>query len=168
MRLAAVVRAAIAAVVPLAERGLTLPDRRRALAALSCLLLVRRLSDTLGDTTPDADPVEPILRAGPAPQLTAFIAGWLLVAATSALGTFVHHRLGMGLERSVLVGLLLAGGHLSYVAWQLGRLDVDLYRERAVQGGLAVLGSLVMVAGAQLLERACKVPDDPEGDADQA
>ena len=30
------------------------------LAALSCLLLVRGLSDTLGDTTPDADPVEPI------------------------------------------------------------------------------------------------------------
>lgn len=69
---------------------------------------------------------------------------------------------------ATLIGLLLAGGHLSYVAWQLGRLDVDLYRERAVQGGLAVLGSLVMVAGAQLLERACKVPDDPEGDADQA
>ena len=60
-----------------------------ALAALSCLLLVRGLSGTLGDTTPDADPVEPILRAGPAPQLIAFIAGWLLVAGAEACCTTV-------------------------------------------------------------------------------
>lgn len=109
------------------------------LAALSCLLLVRGLSDTLGDTTPDADPVEPILRAGPAPQLTAFIAGWLLVAATSALGTFVHHRLGMGLERSVLVGLLLAA---LLGAW--GQLRM----ERAVTFSLAIIWAMIGFAAA--------------------
>lgn len=72
------------------------------------------------------------------------------------------------LGRSMLVtGLLLAGAHVSYVIAQLGRLDVALYRERAIAGAAAVVAGAVFALGGYLLERACRVDagtddsDDP-------
>ncbi|MGA4668914.1 DUF3180 family protein [Propionibacteriaceae bacterium Y1923] len=72
------------------------------------------------------------------------------------------------LGRSMLVtGLLLAGGHVAYAASQLGRLEVALYRERAIAGTAAVVAAAVFALGGYLLERACHVePTDDDQSAD--
>ena len=66
--------------------------------------------------------------------------------------------------RSMLfTGLLLVGGHLAYVVAQLGRLEVPLYRERAVAGSGALVAGALFALGGYLLERACRA--DPPQDA---
>ncbi|MGA4506371.1 DUF3180 family protein [Propionibacteriaceae bacterium G1746] len=60
----------------------------------------------------------------------------------------------------LVTGLLLAGGHVAYVLWQLGRLEVPINRDRAVAGAAAVVAGLVLAVGAWLLERACRVKND--------
>lgn len=65
----------------------------------------------------------------------------------------------------VVVGLLLAGGHLAYALSQSLHLDIALARRRAVFALVAVAASAVFVLGGWLLERACRVPPDgsPDG-----
>jgi hypothetical protein len=46
----------------------------------------------------------------------------------------------------------------------LNALDSPLGKERAVRGGAAAIGSLLLLTAALLLERACRLPgDDDEG-----
>ena len=60
-----------------------------------------------------------------------------------------------------LVGALVAGGYAGYaVAW-IGD-PAELAGQRILRSVVAVLAGLAMVAGALLLERACRVPDDDE------
>lgn len=68
-----------------------------ALAALSVMLLAGGMTRDGRTSTPAAGGDLPI----------AFVTGWLLVAGSSALGTYLHLRLGFGLERAMLTGLLL-------------------------------------------------------------
>lgn len=67
-----------------------------ALAGLSVLLLTRGIVRHAGGTA-QAHGDLPV----------AFVAGWLLVAASSALGMYLHLRMGMGLESAILAGLLV-------------------------------------------------------------
>ena len=72
------------------------------------------------------------------------------------------------LGRSMLVtGLLLVGGHVAYVLSQVGRLDVSLFRDRAVAGTGAIVAAAVLALGGYLLERACRAEPPVDGpDAD--
>ncbi len=55
-----------------------------------------------------------------------------------------------------LVGALVAGGYAGYaIAW-IGD-PAELAGQRILRSGVAVLAGVVIVAGALLLERACKV-----------
>jgi hypothetical protein len=65
-------------------------------------------------------------------------------------------------KASALVGALVAGGYLGFGAQFLDSLDIMLPRQRVIRSGLAVLASLVMMVGGLLLERALKVPGEPE------
>ena len=59
-----------------------------------------------------------------------------------------------------LVGALVAGGYAGYaVAW-IGD-PAELAGQRILRSVVAVLAGLAMVAGALLLERACRVRKDP-------
>lgn len=85
----------LAAVWPWLLNPMPLPGL--ALAALSAGLLTQGVMPQSGGTR----------REGGGDLPVAFIAGWLLVAATSALGMYVHFRLGVDLEQAVLIGLLV-------------------------------------------------------------
>lgn len=64
--------------------------------------------------------------------------------------------------RSMLaVGLLTAGAHVPYVLSQVPELPAGMPRDRLVWGGLAIVASVLFALGGWLLERACRVPDDP-------
>jgi hypothetical protein len=69
-------------------------------------------------------------------------------------------------KASALVGALVAGAYLGFGAQFLDSLDIMLPRERAIRSGLAALASLVMMVGGLLLERALKVPGEPEEKSD--
>ena len=62
---------------------------------------------------------------------------------------------------SVVVGGLAAGGYLGYAVSWLG-IAAELGGERIVRSLLAALAGGLMVVGALLLERACRVRSDDE------
>ncbi len=63
-----------------------------------------------------------------------------------------------------VAGALTAGGYLGYAVSFLADLDAVLPRERVVRSGVAVLSAGALVVAALLLERACRVPGDPDDD----
>jgi hypothetical protein len=68
-------------------------------------------------------------------------------------------------KASSLVGAIFAGAYGGVAAWALsehGNLNVAKADLPPSVAGL--VGSLALVAGALLLERACRVPDPPDDD----
>lgn len=62
----------------------------------------------------------------------------------------------------VLAGALVAGGYLGYAVSWLG-IDTDLAQQRLVRSLLATAAGVLICLGAVLLERACRVRSDDEG-----
>ena len=67
----------------------------------------------------------------------------------------------------LLVGALLAGGHLAYAVAQLGGLDRPMPRQRLAFALIAVLCSAVMAVGGGLLEKAAWVGGSGPSSQDQ-
>ena len=63
-------------------------------------------------------------------------------------------------KASALAGSLFAGGYLGYAISWWGLTDALLARERVVHSLLAALAGALLVTGALLLERACRVRKD--------
>ncbi len=108
----------------------------------------------------------------PAVGALALIAAILLALAYSTYKTVHRDRARIAPHRAVnllllakasaLVGAVVAGGYLGFALNFVGRLDVELPRERAVRSLVAAVTGVVIVVSALLLERACRVPKDPE------
>jgi hypothetical protein len=100
------------------------------------------------------------------------IAAVLLAHAYSTYRTVHRDRLRLDPHRAVnllllakacaLTGALVAGGYTGFGAQFLDRLDVDLPRQRVITSWSAAAASVAIVISALLLERACRVPRDPE------
>jgi hypothetical protein len=65
-------------------------------------------------------------------------------------------------KASSLVGALAAGVYAGYGLRFLDDLSAPLPQERVIRAGLVVLGGVLMVVAALLLERACRVPKPPD------
>ncbi|HMM08142.1 MAG TPA: hypothetical protein PKA35_03355 [Paracoccus solventivorans] len=93
-----------------------------ALAAAACTALTLGLAWQCDAAQAQAEPI-PGVEIPPAPGASAlaFVAGWVVMAATSALG-LVLFDLGMGLERAILLGLLVAALAAAWVQLRLPRL----------------------------------------------
>lgn len=65
-------------------------------------------------------------------------------------------------KASALVGALVGGGYLGFGAQFLDSLDIALPRQRVVRSGLAAAAAVLVCVGGLLLERACRVPRDPD------
>lgn len=66
-----------------------------------------------------------------------------------------------------LAGAIVAGGYLGYGLSFLSSWEAALPRERVVRSGLVVLAAAAVAVTALLLERACRVPTDPDDDPDE-
>jgi MFS family permease len=105
------------------------------------------------------------------PLTLAFVAVVLLAAAYATHRSLHVRRDGLEphqavnrlvLARScVVVGGLVAGGYFGYAVSWLG-LRAELADERILRSALAGLAGVVIVIGALLLERACRVRSDDE------
>lgn len=69
-------------------------------------------------------------------------------------------------KASCYTGALLTGWYAAQVLDVLGDLGIEAQRERAISGGLAVLGALVLAAVGVLVEWFCRIP--PPDDEDKA
>lgn len=63
-----------------------------------------------------------------------------------------------------LAGAMVGGGYFGYALSWLGIAEADLAQQRVVQSLVAGLAGLLIVAGSLLLERACRVDGDNDGD----
>ena len=109
-------------------------------------------------------------------------AGLVLVAAlVGGLAYSTHQRIHVRHERiepqravaflvlgkaSALAGAVVGGGYLAYGLMFITRLDAAGPRDRVIRSALAVLASLALMIAGLLLERACKVPEDPDDSSD--
>lgn len=99
--------------------------------------------------------------------LAAIVGGtaWLTYRAVQIHGERLEpqqavNRLVLG-RTCALVGALLAGGYFGYAISWLGAID-ELASQRAWRSVVAAVMGLLVLVGGLLLERACRVPDDPE------
>jgi H+/Cl- antiporter ClcA len=104
--------------------------------------------------------------------------GLILVAAlVGALAYATHQRIQVRHERiepqravaflvlgkaSALAGALVAGGYLGFALMFLTRLDASAPRDRVIRSAVAVVAGIVLCVMGLLLERACKVPTEPD------
>jgi H+/Cl- antiporter ClcA len=108
--------------------------------------------------------------------------GLILVAAlVGALAYATHQRIQVRRERiepqravallvlgkaSALAGALVAGGYFAFALMFLTRLDAAAPRDRVIRSAVAIVAGVVLCIMGLLLERACKVPTEPDEDAD--
>lgn len=95
------------------------------LAAAACAMLVLGIAQQCNLVPDRPEPTAPgseIARA-PGAYPLAFVAGWLVMAATTSLGLVLFDLgLGLGLERAILLGLLVAALAAVWVQLRLPRL----------------------------------------------
>ncbi len=81
---------------------------------------------------------------------------------TKPLPPLVGARLAaLGLAAS-RVGAGVGGGYAGYALFLLGDLTTDYRKELVLRCALCVLGAIVVVVGALLLERALRLPEDTD------
>jgi H+/Cl- antiporter ClcA len=104
--------------------------------------------------------------------------GLILVAAlVGVLAYATHQRIQVRHERmepqravaflvlgkaSALAGALVAGGYFGFAFMFLTRLDAAAPRDRVIRSAVAIVAGIVLCAMGLLLERACKVPAEPD------
>jgi hypothetical protein len=108
--------------------------------------------------------------------------GLILVAAlVGALAYATHQRIQVRRERiepqravallvlgkaSALAGALVAGGYFGFALMFLTRLDAAAPRDRVIRSAVAIVAGVALCIMGLLLERACKVPTEPDEGAD--
>jgi H+/Cl- antiporter ClcA len=112
---------------------------------------------------------------------TASIGLILVAALVGALAYATHQRIQVRRERiepqravallvlgkaSALAGALVAGGYFAFALMFLTRLDAAAPRDRVIRSAVAIVAGIVLCIMGLLLERACKVPTEPDEDAD--
>lgn len=98
--------------------------------------------------------------------------GWLAVTTRRAVrrhredldARVAVARLLIG-KASVLAGAALAGGYLALALVALGGWPAPLAQGRVLHGGLATLTGALWALMGWLLERACRIPQDPSDGA---
>ena len=112
---------------------------------------------------------------------TAHIGLILVAALVGALEYATHQRIQVRRERiepqravallvlgkaSALAGALVAGGYFAFALMFLTRLDAAAPRDRVIRSAVAIVAGVALCIMGLLLERACKVPTEPDEDAD--
>jgi hypothetical protein len=105
------------------------------------------------------------------------LSGWLVVVIAYA----THQRIQVRRERiepqravallvlgkaSALAGALVAGGYFGFALMFLTRLDAAAPRDRVIRSAVAILAGVALCIMGLLLERACKVPTEPDEGAE--
>lgn len=86
-----------------------------------------------------------------------------------ALNPLLVARLAVLAKASSLAGAIFAGAYGGVAAWALSERDRLMAADRNLPPALAgLVGGLALVAAALLLERACRVPAQPDDEDDDA
>lgn len=154
---------------PSPEQGTVRPTHARALLAL--FLVGGVLGYALARVTIAVNGFAPQVQWSSVVVLLA-AGAVVLVLANSTHRTLHRDRQRMDVHRAVrflllgkasaLVGALVAGGYLGFAVNFVDQLDVRLPQERVIRSVSAAIAAVVLVVAGLLLERACRVPKDPD------
>jgi hypothetical protein len=104
----------------------------------------------------------------------------VLALAVGFLGWSTHRRVQVQRERiaagravrllvlgkaTLLLGAALAGGNAAMIGYLLARTAVDVFAPRVIIDSLAVLASILLAIAGGFLQRSCRIPGPPRGDA---
>ncbi|MFY9304089.1 MAG: DUF3180 domain-containing protein [Rhodoluna sp.] len=87
------------------------------------------------------------------------------VARPKRVDPFYAVRVLLLAKASSLAGALFAGWHIGVVGYQL--FSPVVVPVSALQNGLGFIASFALVASAYVTEQLCKLPNDPDADAEQ-
>ncbi len=65
----------------------------------------------------------------------------------------------------LLAGAGMAAGYAVVFGYFLNRLAAELARERVISSAVAAVGAIGLAIGGAILERSCRIPGPPSGDA---
>lgn len=68
-------------------------------------------------------------------------------------------------KATLLLGAALAGGYAAMIGYLVGRAGVEVLSSRVIIVGLSVLVSILLAIAGALLQRSCRIPGPPHGDA---
>jgi hypothetical protein len=112
---------------------------------------------------------------------TAPIGLILEAALVGALAYLTHQKIQVRHERidpqravaflvlgkaSALAGAVVAGGYFGFALMFLTRLDAAAPRDRVIRSAVAIVAGIALCIVGLLLERACKVPEEPDEGVD--
>ncbi|OYO16163.1 hypothetical protein CGZ94_05465 [Enemella evansiae] len=123
--------------------------------------------------------------AGQPPQLpwVGPLVLWFVAALVAGLAWTTWRRIQVRRERieperavtflafgkaSGIGGAAIAGGYLVFALLAIGHLDAEGPQQRLVRGLVAAVAGVAIGAAGLWLERACRVPDPPEGEDEAA
>ncbi|WP_392508026.1 DUF3180 family protein [Naumannella halotolerans] len=69
-------------------------------------------------------------------------------------------------KAAALGGALMAGGYLMFAMLSVPDLAVPAARDRVLRASVAMIGGLIVMVAGLVLERACRVPEDGDDDAE--
>jgi hypothetical protein len=70
-------------------------------------------------------------------------------------------------KASALAGAVVAGGYLAYALLFVTRIEADAPRERVIRSAVSAVAGIGLSVAGLLLERACRVPRDPDDEERQ-
>lgn len=85
------------------------------------------------------------------------------IAEHEASGIEAVRALVLG-KSMVMTGAVLAGGHAVYAGRWLGQLSAPQPAARVLTAAVTMLAGIGVTAAGSFLERACRVPDDDDGE----
>lgn len=124
----------------------------------------------------------PEMLSWPLPQLPLVVAVTIaVIAAAIAVQAVLTHRSIQVRRESVpasravmllvlgktclLAGAGIASGYAAILVYFLPRLSAELPKQRVVSSAAAVLASIGLAIAGHFLERSCRIPGPPSGDA---
>ncbi len=113
--------------------------------------------------------------------------GWIgsaligvLAAAVGFLAWSTYRRLQVRRERvaagravrllvlgkaTLLLGAAMAGGYAALIVYLIGRVSAEVWTPRVIIAAAAVAASILLATAGAVLQRSCRIPGPPHGDA---
>ncbi|MCE1174131.1 MAG: DUF3180 domain-containing protein [Propionibacteriales bacterium] len=68
-------------------------------------------------------------------------------------------------KATLLLGAAMAGGYTAMIAYLIGRVSAEVWTPRVIIAVGAVVASILLAIAGAFLQRSCRIPGPPHGDA---
>lgn len=68
-------------------------------------------------------------------------------------------------KATILLGVAMAGGYAAMIAYLIAQVTAEVWTPRVIIAGAAVIASILLAIAGAFLQRSCRIPGPPHGDA---